>query len=157
MPPHWYLRAVDWSLQIMVWTYLPTFTSALNMLRPWQNRRRGRAVCRNKSYRLMQKMKFPLLFLVAFILGTVYFLSFHVGFDARLIRRAATEIRGKEFVPINDWQGKSEKNIHDALFGYQACGASGENSLRLSAVRRVMNDELLFSKNSAQARSVRNC
>lgn len=53
----------------------------------------------------MQKMKFPLLFLVAFILGTVYFLSFHVGFDARLIRRAATEIRGKDFVPINDWQG----------------------------------------------------
>lgn len=104
----------------------------------------------------MQKMKFRLLLLVAFILGTLYFLSFHVGFDARLIRRAATEIRGKEFVPINDWQGKSEKNINDALFGYQACGASVKNSLRLSAVRRVMNDESLLSKNSAKTRSIRN-
>ena len=92
----------------------------------------------------MQKMKFPLLFLVAFILGMVYFLSFHVGFDSRLIRRATREVRERDFVQINDWHGKSEKNINDALFGYQACGASGKNSLRLSAVRRVMNDELLF-------------
>ena len=62
----------------------------------------------------MQKMKFLLLFSVAFILGIVYLLSFHVGFDARLIRRA-TEIRERHFVQINDRQGKSNKNINDTL------------------------------------------